>query len=358
MLCCAAPALICCRACCTIIPPRRGAGGSRRRGTPFRCSPRPSSLTLRCVCWGAKSPCVKRCGPHPACPPLLLLKARNETLNPCLLPCCLCHPPAALPATGPLAALRLQGGQPREGVCAAGGERGGAAGVDAQPAGRHCLPAERRGGRAAAHPPRAPHPFQDVSERQPTVAGTGVLPCASAAHCFYCLCLCLCRISSEIGSMSFGGGGGASETAGTAAAAAAAATMTSGPLGASLSGRLAAADSERTSTAAAGAQPAAREGSVNSMPAVVTMAATGAGATPRSVAAPAGSVLATLRRVPGNAACCDCGAPDPDWASLNLGVLLCIECRSVGGWVGGARRGRACLHYPACIAFLSRSLHG
>lgn len=42
------------------------------------------------------------------------------------------------------------------------------------------------------------------------------------------------------------------------------------------------------------------------------------------------------RRVPGNTACCDCGAPDPDWASLNLGCLLCIECsgvhRQLGTW--------------------------
>lgn len=39
--------------------------------------------------------------------------------------------------------------------------------------------------------------------------------------------------------------------------------------------------------------------------------------------------LDVLRRVPGNDACADCGAPDPDWASLNLGILLCIECSGV-----------------------------
>ena len=33
-----------------------------------------------------------------------------------------------------------------------------------------------------------------------------------------------------------------------------------------------------------------------------------------------------LHRVPGNGACADCGAAGPDWASLNLGVLLCIDC--------------------------------
>lgn len=36
-----------------------------------------------------------------------------------------------------------------------------------------------------------------------------------------------------------------------------------------------------------------------------------------------------LRRVPGNSVCCDCGSPEPDWASLNLGVLLCIECSGI-----------------------------
>ncbi|MCO5575357.1 hypothetical protein L7F22_029157 [Adiantum nelumboides] len=36
-----------------------------------------------------------------------------------------------------------------------------------------------------------------------------------------------------------------------------------------------------------------------------------------------------LRQVPGNDVCVDCNAPEPDWASLNLGVLLCIECSGV-----------------------------
>jgi len=30
-----------------------------------------------------------------------------------------------------------------------------------------------------------------------------------------------------------------------------------------------------------------------------------------------------------NPICADCGAPSPDWASINLGVLLCIECSGV-----------------------------
>ncbi|CAN6211234.1 unnamed protein product [Urochloa humidicola] len=36
-----------------------------------------------------------------------------------------------------------------------------------------------------------------------------------------------------------------------------------------------------------------------------------------------------LRKVAGNGNCADCGASEPDWASLNLGILLCIECSGV-----------------------------
>ncbi|KAL6644455.1 hypothetical protein ACP70R_016063 [Stipagrostis hirtigluma subsp. patula] len=36
-----------------------------------------------------------------------------------------------------------------------------------------------------------------------------------------------------------------------------------------------------------------------------------------------------LRKVDGNNMCADCGASEPDWASLNLGALLCIECSGV-----------------------------
>ena len=33
--------------------------------------------------------------------------------------------------------------------------------------------------------------------------------------------------------------------------------------------------------------------------------------------------------VRGNTECADCGAPGPDWASINLGILICIECSGV-----------------------------
>jgi Arf-GAP/coiled-coil/ANK repeat/PH domain-containing protein len=44
--------------------------------------------------------------------------------------------------------------------------------------------------------------------------------------------------------------------------------------------------------------------------------------------------LERLRQVAGNRRCADCGAQDPDWASLNLGVLLCIECSGVHRQLG------------------------
>jgi hypothetical protein len=41
--------------------------------------------------------------------------------------------------------------------------------------------------------------------------------------------------------------------------------------------------------------------------------------------------MATLKPafILGNDKCCDCGAPDPKWASINLGITLCIDCSGV-----------------------------
>ncbi|CAD6195840.1 unnamed protein product [Caenorhabditis auriculariae] len=36
-----------------------------------------------------------------------------------------------------------------------------------------------------------------------------------------------------------------------------------------------------------------------------------------------------IRRVPGNEVCADCQSPAPKWVSINLGVVLCIECSGV-----------------------------
>jgi Arf-GAP/GTPase/ANK repeat/PH domain-containing protein 1/3 len=34
-------------------------------------------------------------------------------------------------------------------------------------------------------------------------------------------------------------------------------------------------------------------------------------------------------KVAGNMFCVDCDAANPEWASLNLGVLMCIECSGI-----------------------------
>ncbi|XP_012662735.1 arf-GAP with coiled-coil, ANK repeat and PH domain-containing protein 3 isoform X2 [Otolemur garnettii] len=41
------------------------------------------------------------------------------------------------------------------------------------------------------------------------------------------------------------------------------------------------------------------------------------------------SALQRVQGVAGNSQCGDCGQPDPRWASINLGVLLCIECSGI-----------------------------
>ncbi|XP_058266221.1 arf-GAP with coiled-coil, ANK repeat and PH domain-containing protein 3 isoform X1 [Hemibagrus wyckioides] len=50
---------------------------------------------------------------------------------------------------------------------------------------------------------------------------------------------------------------------------------------------------------------------------------------PRERSVRAESVLQRVQCVPGNDMCCDCGQADPRWASINLGILLCIECSGI-----------------------------
>ncbi|KAI8139715.1 hypothetical protein BJV82DRAFT_563547 [Fennellomyces sp. T-0311] len=52
-------------------------------------------------------------------------------------------------------------------------------------------------------------------------------------------------------------------------------------------------------------------------------------------------LLLQLRQDPSNAHCADCGDDNPDWCSLNLGIILCIECsgihRSLGTHISKVR---------------------
>uniref|UniRef100_A0A8C9REQ9 Arf-GAP with coiled-coil, ANK repeat and PH domain-containing protein n=1 Tax=Scleropages formosus TaxID=113540 RepID=A0A8C9REQ9_SCLFO len=41
------------------------------------------------------------------------------------------------------------------------------------------------------------------------------------------------------------------------------------------------------------------------------------------------SALQRVLAIPGNDRCCDCGAADPRWASINLGITLCIQCSGI-----------------------------
>uniref|UniRef100_A0A8D2ZHZ1 Arf-GAP with coiled-coil, ANK repeat and PH domain-containing protein n=1 Tax=Scophthalmus maximus TaxID=52904 RepID=A0A8D2ZHZ1_SCOMX len=41
------------------------------------------------------------------------------------------------------------------------------------------------------------------------------------------------------------------------------------------------------------------------------------------------SALQKVLAIQGNACCCDCGQPDPRWASINLGITLCIQCSGI-----------------------------
>lgn len=50
---------------------------------------------------------------------------------------------------------------------------------------------------------------------------------------------------------------------------------------------------------------------------------------PRERSARSETILQRIQSLPGNEQCCDCSQADPRWASINLGVLLCIECSGI-----------------------------
>ncbi|XP_041967762.1 arf-GAP with coiled-coil, ANK repeat and PH domain-containing protein 2-like isoform X2 [Alosa sapidissima] len=50
---------------------------------------------------------------------------------------------------------------------------------------------------------------------------------------------------------------------------------------------------------------------------------------PREKSLKGDSALQKVMAIAGNTACCDCGQPDPRWASINLGITLCIQCSGI-----------------------------
>ncbi|MEQ2178036.1 hypothetical protein GOODEAATRI_009806, partial [Goodea atripinnis] len=50
---------------------------------------------------------------------------------------------------------------------------------------------------------------------------------------------------------------------------------------------------------------------------------------PRERSARGETILHRIQSLPGNEQCCDCTQADPRWASINLGILLCIECSGI-----------------------------
>lgn len=51
--------------------------------------------------------------------------------------------------------------------------------------------------------------------------------------------------------------------------------------------------------------------------------------TPQAASGHKAHLWQELMSIPGNDRCCDCGASSPRWASINLGITLCIECSGI-----------------------------
>ena len=67
--------------------------------------------------------------------------------------------------------------------------------------------------------------------------------------------------------------------------------------------------------------------------------------------------LRAVQAMPCNTVCADCGAAQPDWASVNLGVLICLSCsgihRSMGVHVSKVRSLTLDVWTPSCTALLA-----
>lgn len=72
------------------------------------------------------------------------------------------------------------------------------------------------------------------------------------------------------------------------------------------------------------------------------------------------------RLIQANPVCVDCGAKDPDWASISLAVMMCIECsgihRSMGVHVSKVSRERVtaflCFLVATCLGGIDRPTGG
>lgn len=59
-----------------------------------------------------------------------------------------------------------------------------------------------------------------------------------------------------------------------------------------------------------------------------------------------------LKKQPENCVCVDCGAADPDWISINLGLMMCIQCsgvhRSMGVHISKVSMLKLCTYLVHC----------
>lgn len=63
------------------------------------------------------------------------------------------------------------------------------------------------------------------------------------------------------------------------------------------------------------------------------------------------TILQRIQCLPGNEQCCDCGQADPRWASINLGILLCIECSGIHRYKSCKAKSQRFVFFPLFLTF-------